>query len=86
MIGVKASMPNAPRLVTVKVPPCISSAVSLPLAGAVDQVARPGRELPQAQARHVADDRDEQAGVGVHGDADVDAVGEHDACRRPSGR
>ena len=47
MIGVKASMPNAPRLVTVNVPPCSSSSLSLRSRRAVDQFARPRGELAE---------------------------------------
>ena len=50
MIGVNASMPNAPRFVTVKLPPCMSLGGELAAPGALDQFARPRGELPQRRA------------------------------------
>ena len=78
MIGVNASMPKAPRLVTVKVPPRISSAFSLSLTGPLDQVARSVGNFAQAQRLHVAQHRHDEAFIQFDRDADVNRLGDDD--------
>ncbi len=80
------SMPIGPRLVTVNVPPCMLGGRERAAAGTIDQVARPGGELAQRQPGNVANHRDQQAAIGVDGDADVDRSARRRSCRRPSGR
>ena len=46
----------------------------LALAGPFDQLAGAGGQLPQAEVRHVANHRHHQAGIGVHGDANVEPL------------
>ena len=83
MIGVKVSMPNAPRLVIVNVPPCISSGRMPPLAGASGQVPRPRDDLAQPEPRRAPDHGDEQPLLRIHGDPDMRLVGDDQAIARP---
>ena len=76
MIGVNASMPNAPRLVIVNVPPCISSGRSRRSRARSIRSRDRAAISPQPEPRRVADHRDEQARLGVDGDPDVRLVGD----------
>ena len=70
-IGVNDVPPMPPRLVMVKQPPCISSSDSLPLRAFSDSWASSAGELDDVLRVDVANDRHEEAAVGIDGDADV---------------
>ena len=57
-----------------KLPPCISSSESLPVARLLGELAELRGELEDALLVDVADDRHQQAAIGVDGDADVDVL------------
>ena len=55
------------------------------IAGALGKSARAGGELAQGELGNVANHRDHQAGLGVDGDADVDAAPNLDLIASSSG-
>ena len=64
-IGVNDVPPMPPRLVIVNPPPCISSSDSLPARAFSETLASSADELDDALPVDVADDRHEQAAIGV---------------------
>ena len=71
MIGVSNSAPRLPVLVSVKVPPDSSSGRDLVGPGALGQVGDPLGQTGQVEVAGVADDRHQQAALGVDRDAQV---------------
>ena len=67
-----------PRLVMVKQPPCISSSESLPARAFSASWPSSTASSMHALLVDVADDRHQQAAIGVDGDADVDVLLEDD--------
>ena len=70
-IGVSKSAPPEPVLVTVKVRAAELVRRDLVVAGAAGQVGDLAGDAGEVEVARVADDRDEQALLGVDGDADV---------------
>ena len=58
--------------------------LELALPGAFGQIPRGGGNLAQAKIRHIAENGDEQAGVRVHGYADVDFAMDDDLVIDPA--
>ena len=71
-MGVKCAPPMPPWLEMVKVPPLSSSAETLRSRALFGQFFQFLGNLEQALFVHVANDRDDQAGFGIHRDADVE--------------
>ena len=74
MIGVNASMPYIPRLVSVNVPPVSSSRVIAPERVFSIRDLAGGCDVDHAPSIGVADHRCQQTSFGVNGHADVDVV------------
>ena len=70
----KTSMPKGPGLVTVNVPPCISSAVRAPARARSISSRERAATWRSVRSGNVADHRDQKAGVGIDGDANVDRL------------
>ena len=82
MIGVNASMPYIPRLVSVKVLPANSSGVHLPPRARSARRGGFGGQLRQPLAIHPAHHRRQQPAFGVHRHGDVDLRPELDSALR----
>ena len=78
MSGVTNTPPSLPALVTVKVEPRSSSGASVPARARVGEAPHVGVELLQRARVAAAHDRHDQAVVGLHRDAEVVAVEQHD--------
>ncbi len=74
MMAVKCSTPNMPRLLIVKVPPLVWAGVSFRSAARATSFLRLRAELGDGLGVGVPDDRDDQAALRRHRDADVDPV------------
>ncbi len=85
MMGVEATLPRDPGLLTVKVPPETSSGPSSSAPRAPDRVVYPAGEARDVQLVGAGDDRHDQGVLEVNGDADVDLSPQDDPLPVPHG-